>query len=417
MVKEAFLDGESAIAALSNHLDGSELDVKGMYILQLINYFIQNGSRIYQRCPQGSFRGLPKGGRRNVQASALCRAKGTADDRAHEASLPSSYSPEQEIIARWAIRDGCWSDYPETDLVSSGKKHKDFLDGSESRIFYDGSDKVFKTIDHVRYGSLQCLLDRITIHNHLFPETAMHVEGFGVRDYAEDNSGFCVVISQPFIQGQAPSFEEIEKSLLSRGVVKKDNTGIFFSPEHDYLIADVRPNNALKTSEGNIFIFDCEAWINAKIHVIPPLSFSDISLTTIEDFISSVVPVEITVENLSGFVDLKTLQQISRDIETSGQSIFSYEGRKCVIQPDPGKEGALLLSTANRISRFLQLGFSLDTDDSVVLSDDDISRIRTGDTVVKQDEVAYGFDLNKGRICRLQKGRALITKIERGHHR
>lgn len=271
-----FLDRESAIKALQEFIgNGTDISRASMYTLEIINNLISsnNGQQnLYQRIPPEIFGGLPEGGRRNVQASALARANVGADAEKSRTVRKSGYTEIQEIIGHWAERDGSWHDYPEHDLEKAGMRHGKDMDGSEARIFTNKKTKrVYKTIDFSHYNAFELMMDRIAIHNATFPETAMRVEGFGVRDDAiKVDSDFVVIISQPFVEGTTPTPEQIEDGMSVRGYDKTENGFFFVSRLDNTAIADIHDENAVISPEGNLLVFDNEAFL--KQFPVDPLS-------------------------------------------------------------------------------------------------------------------------------------------------
>jgi len=264
-----FTHDESAIKALSSFIDPKDNTIsrEGMYILEITNNLIssKNGksfkSNLYQRIPQEVFGGLSEGGRRNVEASLICRAETRADDKEQGKSLASGYTRIQEIIGKWAERDGCWSDTPDTDLLDRGMLHNKYNDGSEAHVFHDSKSKIYKTVDMTHFRDLPKMLDRITLHNATFPETALNIEGFGIREDATDNTGFVVTVSQPFVEGDVPTMEQITRCMEQRGYDKSPDSGYFVSKLDNTAITDVTPVNSVITPEGNLLVFDCDAYL------------------------------------------------------------------------------------------------------------------------------------------------------------
>ena len=207
-----YLDEESALLWLSRYLEGNTVDRKVLYHLNITSNIIQNGTgrpeifSLFKRLPQEVFGGLSKGGRRNAQASLLLRGGYGTTRKKPESVGASGYTAEQELLGAWAERDGCWSDYADSSLMNKGAKF--YTSGSEAKVYKKGG-YVYKTIDWSHYGSMAKVIDRISIHNAIFPETRMEVIGFGMRDDREDNRGFSVVVRQPFVRGSIPSGPDI----------------------------------------------------------------------------------------------------------------------------------------------------------------------------------------------------------------
>lgn len=264
----AFMDNESGIKALQGYINpDNSMSHGGMYILEIINNLIQsnNGTeKLYQRLPPEVFRGMPEGGRRILEASLIGRAAAGAD-APEQGILESGYTRVQEIIGKWSEKDGSWHDTPDADLVKKGYIHQKNYDGSEAHIFLakdkSKSGYIYKTIDCSHYSNFELMLDRIAIHNATFPDTAMYVEGFGIRDEALTNTDFVVVVRQPFVQGRKPTMTEIEESMETRGYNKSNNGFFFVSALDNTAITDIHDENAVMTEKGHVLVFDCEAFL------------------------------------------------------------------------------------------------------------------------------------------------------------
>ncbi len=404
---DPFLQGESAIKALQSYINDTQINREGMYLLQIINHYVRNDKEeIYQRIPSEVFGGLSEGGRRNVQASALCRAEGSPDAAQQAPIRETGYTKEQEVIGLWAERDGCWSDTPESDLESKGLNHIEEFDGAEARIFYDNKTRIYKTIDHVRYPNLQRFLDRITIHNAYFPECPMFVEGFGMRDYSEDTTGFCVVVSQPFVKGDSPSLEQIEQSLHDRGLVDPEKGAGFYyeSPSHSTLVTDVHDMNCVLTEEGNVVFFDCEAHINniagfgGKFH-IPEIQYDEKAVKEIKKQIHDLVPNEYDAEwideNIHEDWKLDTMNDLSRFGRTNGQ-VMTKDNEWVIIEINPMDRNRILVSDSERIKKMLT-SFGAPLDDNTVLDAKEIYDLSQG-YIGKSHNRILTFDLDKGRV-------------------
>ena len=266
-----FIQDESGIKALQQFIGpDNQITREGMYLLEILNNIIQtpNGTKnVFQRIPQEVFGGLSEGGRRNVQASLIGRAVQGPDRQESRRVHPSGYTRIQEVIGRWAERDGSWSDTPEGDLRKQGYDNNPRHDGSEARVFSrQGDPLLYKTIDFGHYSDFELMLDRIAIHNAVFPEMAMNVEGFGLRDDTPDDpnlfsQGFVVIISQPKAVGTTPTQQEIEDGMNLRFFDKSEN-GFFWINGHDNIVvADIHDQNAVRTAKGNLLVFDCEAFL------------------------------------------------------------------------------------------------------------------------------------------------------------
>lgn len=409
--RDPFLDRESAIKALQDFMDGTRVTRKGMYLLQVINSYIQDEKRIFERIPQEVFSGLPGGSRRNVQAAALCRAQGTADAPQPGELLESGYTREQEVIGLWAERDGCWSDTPEEDQTRKGRLHRAECDGSEARIFYDGGATVHKTIVAVRYNSLERFLDRVAIHNAIFPEATMTIDGFGVRDYSNDHTDFCAIVSQPFIEGTVPTQEQIDESMRERGLREPSYSAgsgfyLYETPSSSVLVTDVHDNNCVLTPKGKVVVFDCEAMVNdvngfGGRYTIPPLQYSQDSVDEIKASIRSIMP--LSVPGREFLMDLSPVASHNAVEELASTGYIDGPVREgpykdCIVQRDPEDRSRLLVQSREKMERFFAV-HEPKLDDGSTLTPKEKEAVLQGRPFARQG-LGYRFNLDKGRIER-----------------
>lgn len=132
---------------------------------------------------RAALRGLQNGSRLHVTASIIAQRGGCtgSETSLSSDSLGFQYLIQELLIESWAKHNNCWIAPTESFLQERyGDK--------------DGKD-VVKEWKTYKYESIQLALDRITIHNAVFPETSLKVEGFG-RTRAGD---FAKLVRKPFI--------------------------------------------------------------------------------------------------------------------------------------------------------------------------------------------------------------------------
>lgn len=291
---QPFIDNESGIKALQGLIEKDNYITRGgMYLLEILNNLISstNGTKnLYQRIPPEVRGGLHDGGRRNVQASLIQRAVCTPvspEQGGGDEVCESGYTRLQEIIGHWAEKDGSWSDTPESDIKKKGYSNNPDIDGSEARVFFkENSPRVMKTIDCSHFtkadifgdpqAAFELQIDRINIYNATHPHTALQIEGFGMREDSTDNRGFVVIVSQQKIEGRKPSFEEITEAMEKRGYELSSNKRFFVSKLDNTILWDVNEWNCVKSPQGNIMVFDCDAGL--KLFPVEPEKPKKISI-------------------------------------------------------------------------------------------------------------------------------------------
>jgi exodeoxyribonuclease-5 len=168
----------------------------------------------------------------------------------HEKSLR-----QQKELINWATKHKQLivepNDYYEEALGDSAA-------GSETRV-WKNNDKgtVVKNISLNHYGTPKALMNRILIHNLVFPTTAMKMLKVGASD-----NGISIIVEQPFIEdsGIAPTMDEIKNYMLSLGFTLSKGKGINAEYTKDgYLVTDIRPENVIKQPDGSLAVIDCFA--------------------------------------------------------------------------------------------------------------------------------------------------------------
>lgn len=159
--------------------------------LDIIAEDIRNGRAVFERIPQAQQSGLSKGSKILCAASVICRGCPRTESETREIYDTEDLQGEgliQEILVeQWARRTGCWFEQPEDFLMNICQLQDN---GTESAVFFDAYNcAVYKLISLKHYNVLRLALDRVAIHNGLFPETAMKVLGF-----ARDKSGQFVIM-------------------------------------------------------------------------------------------------------------------------------------------------------------------------------------------------------------------------------
>lgn len=410
--RDPFLAGESAIKALGGYVDGTEIARGGMYLLQIINSYIQDGKEISQRLPQEVFRGCPEGGRRHVQASALLRAVSAPGGGEQDHVRPSGYTFQQEVLGGWAERDGCWSDTPDGDQIAAGRRF--LTSGSEAFVYKGERDsRVYKTIAPTHYSTMEQLVDRITIHNAVFPETALRVEGFGVKEDAFDSLGFVIIVSQPWVTGTAPTQDEVDAGMRARGFREAEESGGFgflLSESGMTMLNDIHDLNSVRTPHGWLAVFDCVAAPNVfglggKRHVVPDVSFDPDAVSRIKGIVESLLPLETKTATFLAAVPEPLRDAFLRSLRDTGrcEGLIPVPGAadpsdRFTVQLCPGDGGRVLVSTPQKIRAMLRLTRGV-TDDGAPLTDAEASDLSKG-KAVRRDGMRLSFDLDRGRVIR-----------------
>ena len=102
-------------------------------------------------------------------------------------------------------------------------------------------------------GSIVALLNKILLHNAVFPDTAYSLHGFA----GFDGRTVQPVLYQPRVANAKPASQiMIDTYMAALGFEKTSETGRFTNGEFEAW--DLLPRNVLVDSEGDIFVVDAE---------------------------------------------------------------------------------------------------------------------------------------------------------------
>ena len=221
---------------------------------------IYNGTTILERIPQGVRQGLAAGSLKLCAAEALCNGCPATESESRPLydtdDLKGEGLIQEQLVEKWARASDSWIEGPE-DYLASRAELKDA--GTESVVYFCPSEGiVYKTMTLKYYNVLRPALDRIVIHNALFPDSAMTVLGFGRLE----NGSFTIVVRQPYIVGSKPTEEQRANHMHSLGF--KDagmDCGMHLNYLSDELyIGDVNEYNAILTP-GGVSVIDADCRI------------------------------------------------------------------------------------------------------------------------------------------------------------
>lgn len=289
---EAFRKDESATVWLGRHMRDYHADFGTMYAINLLTQLTQNERKEFRRLPQAAQRGLAEGGRRNVAASIILRGCQGAGVPEPWTPGPSGYTGLEETLSEWAERDGCWKDYADSYCREQGyRTFGRLINGSEANIYYrESTGKCIKVIDITHYpDGIQGLMDKISIHNSLFPESQYHVEGFGVKDTADDHTGYSVIVTQNFIRGTHPTTQQIHDMMELKQLRRNAKTSSCITGDGTIEVDDLNFFNIIVTPKNNVCVIDCDARLSRN-RAIPEPEFTEEGVRAIEAFMREIVP-------------------------------------------------------------------------------------------------------------------------------
>ncbi|WP_282136016.1 hypothetical protein [Seonamhaeicola maritimus] len=160
---------------------------------------------------------------------------------------------ERVIACNFADANQLWID----DFFSLGNYklkggHENTLVLDEEKLIVYKSNNLMNT----KY-LISNLVEKVFIHNELFPETGYEIIGFtGLKNHGNRTPYIEVVLKQDYIPGLVKSsFEEISVFMESLGF--KQIT-IESYRNDKYVVYDLYPRNVLKDEKGTIFVVDAE---------------------------------------------------------------------------------------------------------------------------------------------------------------
>ena len=204
---------------------------------------------ISQPVPQGSDR---------AQDAENSRIEAIADElerlcAVYEAQLGDSqadvsrFDAEQRAAEQMAKANGYWIPMMEIfDLGVPGPS------GNENET-YVAEKVIYKVNNLLNSGSIVALLQKILMHNLIFPDTAYSFYGFA----GFDGRTVQPVIIQPRVADARPATQVmIDTYMAALGFEKTTTEGRFTN--NTYEVWDLVPRNVLVDAEGDIFVVDAE---------------------------------------------------------------------------------------------------------------------------------------------------------------
>ena len=154
---------------------------------------------------------------------------------------------EQRVAEQYAKSVGMWIPMDEVfDLGTPGPS------GNENDT-YVANDSIFKVNNLLNSGSIYNLLDKIILHNLVFPNTAYKLIGFA----GYDGRSVMPVLEQERICNAHPATQVMIDTYMSAlGFTKENNEGRYTNGT--YVVWDVVPRNVLVDADGDMYVVDAE---------------------------------------------------------------------------------------------------------------------------------------------------------------
>lgn len=222
---------------------------------------IHNGTTLFERIPQAQQYGLSKGSEILTEAGIICRGCPRTESEARQIydtdDLIGEGIIQERLVETWARIRGCWFDAPELN-VAARSEMMDY--GTESEVYFDVDQCIVRKIISLKhYNVLRLALDRIIIHNAIFPDAALKVTGYG----RNREKKFVVMAEQPYCEGDSVSEDERQAFMHQLGFTDAGmDYGMHLNYRTDALyIGDLNDYNVIKGQSG-IQVIDADCRLN-----------------------------------------------------------------------------------------------------------------------------------------------------------
>lgn len=400
-----FEAGESACLWLAGELSLCGLTRRAMYALniteQVFSKHIQDGKAadIIRRMPQdATLWGNQERNGKAVQAALLLRGNAGAGGPHPVDADPSQTQgliPPAALLEAWARKAGWWSDDVDGEL---GKAFPYISEGGEAKVFRLSHDSVVKRITAPGAGGVQILIDRITLHNALFPDTWLTVLGFG----RGPEGNISVVVGQPYVRGSATNIADTALMVTDAGFHLIDGVRVpytFFTGE--YCLGDLHERNVLTDEDGEMHVIDCDVRLNepqlgyAGEWTVPQVEGDEEAVRQIGDVLCRIVPQSAPREAFIARYG-EQCPNMRSQLESEGRYngcvlVRREDGSEClvIVQDDPEVSGNVLVMECEAARALLQ------SDDRFTAGEK--ARLATGFAVQKAG-CSHVLDLDTGSV-------------------
>ena len=159
----------------------------------------------------------------------------------------SRFEIEQRVAEQYAKSVGMWIPMDKVfDMGTPGPS------GNENDT-YVAKDSIFKVNNLLNSGSIHNLLDKIILHNFVFPNTAYKLIGFA----GYDGRSVMPILEQERICNAQPATQiMIDTYMSALGFTKENDEGRYANGT--YVVWDVVPRNVLVDADGDMYVVDAE---------------------------------------------------------------------------------------------------------------------------------------------------------------
>ena len=159
----------------------------------------------------------------------------------------SSLEIEQRVAEAFAKENGLWLLMDNVfDLGVQGPS------GNENDT-YVSDDIVYKVNNLLNSGSIFRLLDKVKMHNEIFPDTFYQLHAFT----GFDGRTIMPILKQDFVKDASPTPQiAIDTYMAALGFNREGTVGRYSNAI--YTVWDLIPRNVLRDQDGDIFVVDAE---------------------------------------------------------------------------------------------------------------------------------------------------------------
>ena len=154
---------------------------------------------------------------------------------------------EQRVAEQYAKSVGMWIPMDKVfDLGEPGPS------GNENDTYVSGTI-IYKVNNLLNSGGIVKLLDKVLLHNLIFPNTAYILHGFA----GYDKRSVMPVLMQRRIRNAQPATQiMIDTYMSALGFTKENDEGRYSNGT--YVVWDVVPRNVLVDADGDMYVVDAE---------------------------------------------------------------------------------------------------------------------------------------------------------------
>ena len=154
---------------------------------------------------------------------------------------------EQRVAEMYAKDNGMW--IPMSDIFDLGIPGPS---GNENDT-YVSNDIIYKVNNLLNSASILRLLEKISAHNNLFPNTFYGLYGFT----GFEGRSIMPILKQHLVKNaKSATSIEIDTYMAALGFLKKNNEGRYANS--DYEVWDLVPRNVLVDADGDMYVVDAE---------------------------------------------------------------------------------------------------------------------------------------------------------------